>query len=164
MHDLLDLLLTPLRASQEVLCRHVRQRYQDAAQDLDSDEVTALREALQDPPADDYPPGWWLDPHLSRWWLCLHVDWKASDEVHWQAQAIARTLGLDVDAVGPPPAPDTPMLDALAEASSRLHALGYALLYLDTDSDEYLAVPVRHDLLRQARDTAERLNLPTFLI
>ncbi|WP_424949453.1 DUF6630 family protein [Deinococcus sp.] len=161
---MLDIILAPLEAEQPGLCQSVRQRFAETRLDLDSDELYALKEALQDAPGE-YPPGWWLDPAQSRWWLCLHVDWKAWDEVEWQVQAMARTLKLEgggfVSRVAAGPAPL--MLDVLAEASAWLRLLGHGLLYLDTEGDEYLAVPVRQELLDAAADIARRLNIPTFL-
>lgn len=69
--------------------------------DLDgTDPLHAMRDVLQDFP-EEYPDGWWLDSSQCRWWLSLHVDWKAYDEVAWQAQAIARTLNLDTAFVSP---------------------------------------------------------------
>ncbi len=93
MDELLDLILTPLQAG---LSGQVRQRLERFRNDPESegDNFYVLREALQDMP-NEFPHAWWLDPAQCRWWLCLHVDWKAYDEVAWQVQAICRTLGLE---------------------------------------------------------------------
>ena len=226
MNELLDLILAPLGGG---LADQVRQRFEvtradpDLGEHPDTDELHALQGALQDFP-DEYPPEWWLDPARCCFWLSLHVDWKAYDEVEWKVQAIARTLGLEVDfesaeavewdgyfdhvrtlgraklsavqgaapgtlllkrlgtglvGIGrairkvswgeplPParqPPSDTPTMDVLGEASGWLRERGYELLYLDTGGDEYLAVPVRLDLLAQAQAAAERLDISTYLV
>lgn len=220
MDELLDLILAPLSGG---LADQVRQRFEVTRTDPDVGEPHALQDALQDFP-DEFPPEWWLDPARCRWWLALHVDWKAYDEVAWQVQAIARTLGLEVDfeskeavewdgyfdhvrnlgrtkpsaaqgaapgtsllkrlgaglvGIGrairkvsrgeplPParqPPSDTPTMDVLGEASEWLRVQGYELLYLDTGGDEYLAFPVRLDLLARAQAALERLNISTYLV
>ncbi len=93
MNELLDLILAPLGGG---LADQVRQRFEVTRADPDAGELHALQDALQDFPGE-LPPKWWLDPARCLWWLALHVDWKAYDEVAWQMQSIARTLGLDVD-------------------------------------------------------------------
>lgn len=187
MDELLDLILDPLDND---LAEQVRQRFAAAsadAADLDADDLDAADlQALQDFPDTPATDDWWLDPARCRWWLALHVDWKAYDEVEWQVQAIARTLGLDVhfqsaqalewDAyfdrldrqpgaqATPTPLSESPTMDVLGEASEWLQGRGYELLYLNTGGDEYLAVPIRLDLLEQAQALAERLGLTTYLV
>ncbi|MGY2893490.1 DUF6630 family protein [Deinococcus sp. UYEF24] len=220
MNELLELILTPLEAG---LSGQVRQRVEGGKDDpeAEDDGFYVFREALQDFP-DKGPPEWWLDPAQCRWWLCLHVDWKAYDEVAWQVQAICRTLGLKTGFVSEaeaqwdsyfekldrlrsrpadsgsvsqvsltdrmkaalgkigkvarqispgelmkqvrPPSSNSSTPDVLEDASEWFRRQGYELLYLDTGGDEYLAVPVRLDLLAQARAVAERLNIPTSLV
>lgn len=174
MDGLLNLILAPLDRR---LADQVRQRFEVTRHDPDTDDLHALQDALQDFP-DETAPDWWLDPARCRWWLCLHVDWKAYDEVEWQVQAIARTLHLDglfssrevltlglqfdhPEVLTTTPS-DTPTMDVLGEASEWLHPQGYELLYLGTGGDEYLAVPVRLGLLAQA--AAERLNISAYLV
>ena len=176
MDELLDLILAPLSGG---LADQVRQRFEVTRTDPDVGEPHALQDALQDFP-DEFPPEWWLDPARCRWWSALHVDWKAYDEVAWQVQAIARTLGLDdlfssqevslldlqfdhPELLTTPPS-DTPTMDVLGEASEWLQERGYELLYLDTGGDEYLAFPVRLDLLARAQAALERLNVSTYLV
>ena len=55
-------------------------------------------------------------------------------------------------------------MDVLGEASEWLQERGYELLYLDTGGDEYLAFPVRLDLLARAQAVLERLNISTYLV
>lgn len=216
MDELLELILTPLGGG---LADQVRQRFEATRADPDVGELHALQDALQDFP-DESPPEWWLDPARCRWWLCLHVDWKAYDEVAWQVQAIARTLGLEttfesveaeewdayfdqldlakasatqtatgVSLLGrltqgldnlrsgmkpgstsepllpAPTAPsDTPTMDVLGEASGWLRDRGYELLCLSTGGDEYLAVPIRLDLLARAQAAAEHVSVSAYLI
>jgi AcrR family transcriptional regulator len=210
VEELLDLILAPLDRG---LADQVRQRFEATRHDPDADELHALSEALRDYP-DEYPPNWWLDPARSRWWLGLHVDWKAYDEVAWQVQATAHTLGLETGfesaaavqwdeyfedlngrknlaarqkipnsslverirqtwrrvaegellrpALKPPS--ETPTMDVLGETSGWLRAQGYELLYLNSGGDEYLAVPIRQDLLAQAQKLAADLNIPNYLL
>ena len=207
MNELLDLILAPLEPQ---LADQVRQRFEVERTDPDLDDLWALNEVLQDCQDEGSPD----------WWLALHVDWKAYGNVQWQVQAIARTLGLDVNfesrqallwdeyfdlldlakasmprplparksllsklrqelenigrsksgstpeplPLTPEPPSDTPTMDVLGEASGWLRERGYELLYLDTGGDEYLAVPVRLDLLAQAQAAAERLKISTYLV
>ncbi|WP_407538718.1 hypothetical protein Q0M94_11090 [Deinococcus radiomollis] len=220
MNELLELILTPLEAG---LSGQLRQRVEGDQDDLkaEDDNLYVFGEALQDFPDRDSPE-WWLDPAQCRWWLCLHVDWKAYSEVAWQVQAICRTLGLETGFVSEaeaqwdsyfeeldrlrsrhadsgsvsqvsltdrlkaalgklgkaarqislgelmkqvqPPSPNFLTPDVLGDASEWLRRQGYELLYLDTGGDEHLAVPVRLDLLVQARAVAERLSIPTHLV
>lgn len=224
MDELLELILTPLETE---LAGQVRQRLEKCRNDPDAeeDEFYLLREALQDFPGS-FPPEWWLDPAHCRWWLSLHVDWKAYDEVAWPVQAICRTLGLETGFVSeaeaqwssfgeldrlrsdhsgsaaghrvaasmldrlkaslsnvglgnmgktgrhvapvvppkPTPPSETPTLDVLEDGSAWLRRQGYELLHIGTGGDEYLAVPVRLDLLAEARTAAEQLKISTFLI
>ncbi|GGQ99066.1 DUF6630 family protein [Deinococcus ruber] len=158
MTELLALILSPLPPE---LSSEIGRRFQQLVED--TDEVHALCEALQDVP-DDFLPGWWLDSAASRFWLCLHVDWKASDEVEWQVQATARSLGLPatfVSALSGQPQATT--LDVLKEAAAWLRRHGYEFMALDTGGDEYLSVPIRLDLLRQAFAVADQLALSTSL-
>ena len=94
MDKLLDLILTPLDRG---LADQIRQRFEITRADPDTDELHALQDALQNFPDESFTDDWWLDPARCRWWLALHVDWKAYSEVEWQVQAIARTLGLEVN-------------------------------------------------------------------
>ena len=55
-------------------------------------------------------------------------------------------------------------MDVLSEASEWLRARGYELLLLETGGDEYLAVPVRLDLLERVRSVALRLDISTYLL
>ncbi|TSA85683.1 hypothetical protein FNU79_09540 [Deinococcus detaillensis] len=164
MDELLERLLTPLA---EPHCQAVRQRWQRRSpEDAEySSELDSLAAALQDYP-EVYPPEWWLNPVLSRWWLCLRVDWKAVDEVEWQVQAISHTLGLReppfVSQVAHQSGVCVPMV--LIAAAAWLRLRGYELLEIDTGGDEYLAFPVRLSLLREAFQATHTLSLCTHLI
>lgn len=164
MDGLLERLLIPLDESRR---QAIRQRWQTYLRDDagGSAELDVLADALQDFP-EAYPPDWWLDPALSRWWLCLRVDWKAADELEWQIQAIAYTLG-----VGQPlfisqlvDQPGVSVPDILSEAATWLRRRGYELLQVETGGDEYLAVPVRPDLLAEVLRVAHFLSLSIHLI
>ncbi len=91
MEALLELILAPLEPG---MAAQVRLCYGATRHDPDANELYALNEALRDSP-DEYPPDWWPDPARCRWWLGLHVDWKAYDEVAWQIRAISHSLGLE---------------------------------------------------------------------
>ncbi|WP_425147350.1 DUF6630 family protein [Deinococcus sp.] len=157
MDELLALILEPLDAERMAeIAGRVRRGRQEA---LEGEELDALRAALQDAP-DEYADGWWLDPARSRFWLCLCVDWKASDEVEWQVQGMARTLGLPGgfrSVAMSQPGSQTP--DVLREAATWMQGGGFDLLGLETGSDAYMALPIRLDSLERARQEAERLGL-----
>ena len=162
MNELLSVILTPLAPE---VREAIGRRFAAAVEALDEEnELYALCAALQDVP-EAFPPGWWLDAAHSRFWLCLKVDWKAFDEVEWQVQAIARSLGLAETFMGAaerrPGAQMPQMPEVLKEAADWLRARGHELLALDTGGDEYLAVPIRLDLLAAAVLAAERRSIGT---
>lgn len=92
-HDLIALLARPLDPAD---VRRVQARFdleldrarQDGAGTLSGAAPSALLEAL----VEEAPP-----PPADGWWLCMQVDWKAWDEVEWQARRLARTHGLPGD-------------------------------------------------------------------
>ncbi|WP_407570420.1 hypothetical protein [Deinococcus altitudinis] len=146
MDELLDLMLTPL---EEGLSGQVRQRLAQSRNDpeAEEDEFYIFREALQDVP-DEGSPGWWLDPVQCRWWLCLHVDWKAYDEVAWQVQAICRTLHLELGFVSGAEAQWTSYFNAVDRPRSRPP---------DSGSLSHLSLPDRlKAALGRARKTVRR--------
>ncbi|WP_104013453.1 DUF6630 family protein [Burkholderia anthinoferrum] len=86
-----------------------------------------------------------LDP--SNWCLCISVDWRASDQIEWQANQMLDTLGIAErwtwDGEGDVPA-------GLLVLGAWLADKGYALLHLDTGHDAYTAFAVSQDDLAEA--------------
>ncbi|WP_420596985.1 DUF6630 family protein [Deinococcus sp.] len=164
MEQLLALILQPLEQERR---EAISQYWHDTV--LSSEEAEGelylLSQALHDYP-EVCPPGWWLGGSFSRWWLRLRVDWKASDEVEWQVQAIARTLHIPearfVSRVAQQVGAQVP--DVLIEASAWLRRRHFELLHSDTQSDEYLAFPIRLDLLRAAFAVMDGLHWKVHLL
>ncbi len=86
-------------------------------------------------------------------WLLMQVDWKACDEVEWQGQAIARTLGIDdtqfrwdwkpVQAAHTAlREPDLPTEVGLRHFDAYLARRAHRYLAIDDESDMFLGVVV----------------------
>lgn len=170
MNELLHLLTEPL---QEGLKNQILERFRALQlEDPFRDVFDLLRDTLQDFPElerypQGWPPGWWLEPNLSRWWLCLSVDWKASEEVAWQIQAISRTLELTggySNLSGEPVLEQTQVLDALKHASHWLRWRDCHLVLLESGGDDYMAVIVPHPRLEAVRDAFKRLGVNSSLV
>jgi hypothetical protein len=163
--DLLSMILVPLETDQAALCQRIRQRFEETRQDLEEygDELHALSSALRDYP-DEYPTDWWMDPTHCRWWLFLSVDWKASDEVEWQCQAMARTLKLEAGFVSTVPIHRAQVLEVLTDAAAWFRQQGYELLCLNSGGDEYIAVPLRLDTLSRAIGVLDRMDIRSFQV
>ena len=73
------------------------------------------------------------------WSLCIYVDWRASNAIEWQANEILTTLQMEqrweCAGVGPCPV-------GLMAFSNWLVPRGYALIHMDTGSDDYFAFVV----------------------
>lgn len=160
MRTILEVITEPLDA---VLRQRIVERYQ-AFLESEEHEHSALIEALGDYP-DVYPPQWWLNPSLCRWWLRVHVDWKATDEVIWQVQAVARTLGIPgvFDWQGPPNLNASHMLDMLRDATRWFEVRGVLLVGVNTGGDEYLLLPVVPHRLEALKAALAQHDLSTQL-
>ncbi|MFC5430685.1 hypothetical protein ACFPTO_18040 [Paraburkholderia denitrificans] len=88
----------------------------------------------------------------SDWCLCISVDWRASDEIEWQANRLLHTLGIADRWTCP--GGDLTVPDALLSFGAWLAQKGYTLLHLDTGSDGYIAFAIRRDDLDEALSLA----------
>lgn len=151
--DLLAVLTEPLDRLYRTYAREV---YEDALA-ATGDERHALTQALQDTAVierlGDFEPDWWNDPHVCRWWLCVHVDWKAADEVGWQVAAAARTLNLH-DAYRKSSVIGT-VEDELDRAEAWFAARDVALVRVPTGGDDHLAL-----IVPRANEARVRALLP----
>lgn len=81
-----------------------------------------------------------------NWCLCISVDWRASDEIEWQANLMLDTLNIAErwtwSREGDVPA-------GLLKLGAWLANRGYALLCLDTGGDAYSAFAVRQNDLSE---------------
>jgi hypothetical protein len=125
------------------------------------DELHALGSALNFGPNDQLP-AWWSD-----WTLCVYLDVKDSDQVEAQSQAIARTLNLESNLesrfqstieVRP-----CEMVEQLVEAVKWFRPRGYELVSLDTQSSDFVVVPVRLELMRQVLSILDALGIRSSL-
>jgi hypothetical protein len=155
----------PLETDRAALCQRIRQRFEETRHDPveDWDDLHALSSALRDYP-DVYPPGWWMDDSWCRWWLFITVDWKASQEVEWQCQAIARSLRLGNNYVCTVPIRPAEVIEVLTDAAAWFRQQGFELLCLNSGGDEYLAVPLRLDTLSRAIGVLDRMDIRWFQV
>ena len=165
MDELLAIILSPLEVNRANVCRQIRERFEETRRDSEEygDELHALKEALEDYPTE-YPADWWMDESHCRWWLFLSVDWKASDQVEWQCQAMARTLGLEGHFLSTVSALPTQVFEVLSGAAPWFRQRGYELMCLDTQSDEQLVIPVQLGALKRAFGVMDRLGIRSFLL
>lgn len=86
--------------------------------------------------------------------LMIQLDWKAAEEIDWQAAAVAGTLNITDKWGAPASSPGChPAHQALVQFGEWLDAHDYELLHIDTESDSYAAVAVP----RSSRAEAIRL-------
>ncbi|MBN3761132.1 hypothetical protein [Burkholderia sp. Ac-20365] len=140
--DLVRLITTPLgSATRERLALSTR----DAAPGEDASAILdwVLTRHVGEPESVD----------SSEWSLSISVDWRASDEIEWQANRLLDTLGIEDRWRGPDG--DRTVPGVLLNFGAWLDQRGYALLHLDTGSDDYIAFVIRRD------DVDEALRLST---
>jgi hypothetical protein len=79
---------------------------------------------------------------IPAWWLVMQVDWKAADEVEWQARLMCKTHGLP-DVFVWTPAPGDGVPEALAAFAAWLEPQGfcYRPWLRDEDADAGFVVP-----------------------
>ncbi|MDB5044777.1 MAG: uncharacterized protein JWQ08_827 [Deinococcus sp.] len=84
------------------------------------------------------------DGDILAWWLVLQVDWKAADEVEWQAQLMCKTHGLPDVFVWTPTPGGVP--EALASFAAWLEPHGFCYRPWFRDEDAYAGFVVPHAL------------------
>ncbi|UQN06841.1 hypothetical protein [Deinococcus sp. QL22] len=154
---LLDLLLMPLSADEGWA---VRRAFVHALETLLDDigsapfspeqlrwaRADALMEALTAPAETDGIPAWWL---------VMQVDWKAANEVQWQAQLMCKIHGLpDIFVWNPSPGDGVP--EALA---AWLEPQGFRYCPWLRDEDAYAGFVVPHALAEAFELAAQRARL-----
>lgn len=84
------------------------------------------------------------------WTLAIWVDWKASDEIEWQANALLDTLGIAArwEWTRDPSEHTVPI--GLLDFGNWLRPHGYHLMHVETGGDDYFAFPIRAALLDEA--------------
>ncbi len=84
------------------------------------------------------------------WTLAIWVDWKASDEIEWQANALLDTLGIAArwEWTRAPSEHTVPI--GLLDFGDWLRPHGYHLMHVETGGDDYFAFPIRAALLDEA--------------
>ncbi|MDC6178388.1 hypothetical protein C2I33_20045 [Ralstonia solanacearum] len=84
------------------------------------------------------------------WTLAIWVDWKASDEIEWQANALLDTLGIAArwEWTRDPSEHTVPI--GLLDFGNWLRPYGYHLMHVETGGDDYFAFPIRVALLDEA--------------
>lgn len=92
-------------------------------------------------------------------WTLIAVDWKAEDEIAWQANELMSTRGVaerwhhdsEANPIGVPA--------AFERLSDWLGDRAMALLHLDTEGDSYCALILRREELGQAKALAKSAGL-----
>ncbi len=86
----------------------------------------------------------------AAWTLAIWVDWKASDEIEWQANALLDTLGIAArwEWTRDPSEHTVPI--GLLDFGNWLRPHGYHLMHVETGGDDYFAFPIRAALLDEA--------------
>lgn len=94
-------------------------------------------------------------------WLLLQVDWKATEEVEWQANELLAAAGL-TERWQLQDGPDTTVPQALLAFSAWAEHLGFHLLHLDLGHDAYYALLAPADrsaaMLRAALEAGLKLQ------
>ncbi len=93
------------------------------------------------------------------WTLTIWVDWKASDEIEWQANRLLDTLGIAArwEWTRAPDEHTVPI--GLLDFGDWLRPHGYHLLHVETGGDDDFAFPIQAALLDEALAHAERAGL-----
>ena len=99
------------------------------------------------------------DDAKADWALVIYTDWKAVEEVAWQADAVLMTLGIAERWAIPAAEQDHTVPHLLLSFSAWLRPHGYQLLYVDTGGDNYYALPIRSDAVDEAMQLADAARL-----
>lgn len=93
------------------------------------------------------------------WTLTIWVDWKASDEIEWQANTLLDTLGIAArwEWTRAPNEHTVPI--GLLDFGDWLRPHGYHLMHVETGGDDYFAFPILAALLDEALAHAARAGL-----
>jgi hypothetical protein len=92
-------------------------------------------------------------------WLLLHVDWKAVEEVSWQADELATALNIKPRWAGQEIARTTRVAELLHAFGVWLSEHQYALVHVDTDGDSYAALAMPADRVDKAFELARAAQL-----
>ncbi|THF70568.1 hypothetical protein E7T06_06455 [Deinococcus sp. Arct2-2] len=98
------------------------------------------------------------DQAIPAWWLVLQVDWKAADEVEWQAQLIAKTQGLTKPYEWQAN-PGDGVPEGLAAFAAWLEPQGFCYRPWLRDEDAYAGFVVPHALAEAVEVVALRVGL-----
>tara|TARA_Y100000296_G_scaffold43455_2_gene49936 strand:+ start:5941 stop:6258 length:318 start_codon:yes stop_codon:yes gene_type:complete len=88
----------------------------------------------------------------------IQVDWKATEEVAWQANELLTAAGI-AETWHMKSGTKAAVLHALAEFSTWVRPRGFRLLHLDLGDDAYYALLVREDQLEEIVQAAEDAGL-----
>lgn len=91
-------------------------------------------------------------------WVLIQVDWKATEEVEWQANELLTAAGI-AQTWHMKSGTKAPVLHALVEFSTWVRPRGFRLLHLDLGDDAYYALLVREDQLEDIVQAAEDAGL-----
>lgn len=91
-------------------------------------------------------------------WVMLTVDWKATEEVEWQANELLATAGV-AETWHLQDEENKIVAQALLEFSAWVEPRGLQLLHLDLLHDAYYALLVRAELADEARQAAKQAGL-----
>ncbi|WP_019008260.1 DUF6630 family protein [Deinococcus aquatilis] len=98
------------------------------------------------------------DEDVPAWWLLMQVDWKAADEVEWQARSMCQTYGLPASFVWSS-APGNGVPEALDAFAAWLEPRGFCYRPWLRDEDAYAGFLVPHSQAEAFEEAAQRARL-----
>lgn len=87
-------------------------------------------------------------------WVAISIDWKAVEEINWQANEILHSLDISEEWTPAEPRGAGAVEKHLYAFGAWLAARGYQLLHIDPECDAYIAFVVHESLLQEALELA----------
>lgn len=92
-------------------------------------------------------------------WVAISIDWKAVEEINWQANEILHSLDISEQWTHPEPRGADAVEKYLYAFGVWLAARGYQLLHIDPECDAYIAFVVHENLLQEALELASAAGI-----
>ena len=92
-------------------------------------------------------------------WVAIVIDWKAVEEVSWQANELLHVLNIPDEWSNPTPSGSGAAITHLHAFGVWLSARSHQLLHIDTEGDSYMAVALPDGSLQQAIELASSAGI-----
>ena len=92
-------------------------------------------------------------------WLVIQLDWKAHEEIEWQAAELASSFGIPERWNWTTPLGTRTVPDGLCAVAGWAASLGYELMHLDLGHDAYYALMVKREDAQEAYQAARAAGL-----